>query len=95
MDSIFDRMCSVYTDAKDNVGRFVDMETGEIIQSMTIREFCMTDRWQPVVEKLRGMVETMGEKAAKASDGEGNGVASWVASGTAYGIPLQRHRSSG
>ena len=68
MDSIFDRMCSVYTDAKDNVGRFVDMETGEIIQSMTIREFCMTDRWQPVVEKLRGMVETMGEKAAKASD---------------------------
>ena len=66
--SIFDRLCSVYTDAKDNQGRFVDMETGEIITEMTIREFCLTDRWQPVVEKLRGMVEQMGEKAAKDSD---------------------------
>ncbi len=68
MSSIFDRLCSIYVDAHDNVGRYVDMETGEIIQQMTIREFCMTDRWKPVVEKLRGMVAEKGEKAAKESD---------------------------
>ncbi len=68
MTDIFDRVCSVYTDAKDNQGRFVDMETGEIIQQMTIREFCLTDRWKPVVERLRAMVEEQGEKAAKESE---------------------------
>ena len=52
MTDPFDVLCSVYTDAHDNCGRFVDMETGEIIQQMTIREFCLTDRWKPVVEVL-------------------------------------------
>lgn len=68
MTEIFNRLCSVYTDAHDNYGRFVDMETGEIIQQMTIYDFCLTDRWQPVVERLRGMVAEYGEKAAKARD---------------------------
>lgn len=68
MTDIFDRLCSVYTDAHDNCGRFVDRETGEIIQQMTIREFCLTDRWKPVVDQLRTMVAEYGEKAAKARD---------------------------
>lgn len=68
MTDPFDVLCSVYTDAHDNYGRFVDMETGEIIQQMTIREFCLTDRWKPVVEKLRAMVAQYGEKEAKARD---------------------------
>ena len=50
---LFDVPCSVYVDAKDNYGRYVDRETGEIIQQMTIREFCMTDRWKDVVSHLR------------------------------------------
>ena len=62
MTDPFDVLCSVYTDAHDNYGRFVDMETGEIIQQMTIREFCLTNRWKPVVEKLRAMVAQYGEK---------------------------------
>ncbi len=68
MNDPFDILCSVYTDAHDNYGRFVDRETGEIIQQMTIREFCLTDRWKPVVDQLRAMVAQYGEKAAKARD---------------------------
>jgi len=68
MTDPFDVLCSVYTDAHDNYGRFVDMETGEIIQQMTIREFCLTERWKPVVEQLRAMVAQYGEKEAKARD---------------------------
>ncbi len=68
MPDIFNVPCSVYTDAHDNYGRFVDRETGEIIQQMTIREFCLTDRWKPVVDQLRAMVAEYGEKAAKARD---------------------------
>ena len=65
---MFDQLCSVYSDSHDNCGRFVDRETGEIIQQMTIREFCLTDRWKPVVDQLRAMVAEYGEKAAKARD---------------------------
>lgn len=68
MTDIFSAVCSVYTDAKDNQGRFVDRETGELIQSLSIREFCLTDRWKPVVERLRSMVAQYGEKEAKARD---------------------------
>lgn len=66
MASIFDKLCSVYTDAHDNYGRFVDRETGEIIQQMTIREFCLTDRWKPTVDILRGMIAKYGAAKAKA-----------------------------
>lgn len=62
---MFDELCSVYVDAKDNYGRFVDMETGELIQQMTIREFCLTDRWKPVVDRLRGMIAEQGLAAKK------------------------------
>ena len=30
---MFDQLCSVYSDSHDNCGRFVDRETGEIIQN--------------------------------------------------------------
>lgn len=62
---MFTELCSIYSDALDNVGRYVDMETGEIIQQMTIREFCLTDRWKPYVEKLRALRAEFGEKAKK------------------------------
>lgn len=60
---LFDVPCSVYVDAKDNYGRYVDRETGEIIQQMTIREFCMTDRWKDVVSHLRLLIAEYGSKA--------------------------------
>lgn len=62
---MFEEVCSIYSDALDNVGRYVDMETGEIIQQMTIREFCLTDRWKSYVERLRELVAKYGSKAKK------------------------------
>ena len=62
---MFDELCSIYADAFDNEGRYVDQETGECIQQMTIREFCLTDRWKPCVEKLRAMRQEFGDKAKK------------------------------
>ena len=62
---MFDEICSIYSDALDNVGRYVDQETGECIQQMSIREFCLTDRWKPYVEKLRAMRKEYGSKAKK------------------------------
>ena len=63
---MFDTLCSIYTDAHDNYGRYVDRETGECIQQMTVREFCLTDRWKPLVEKLRALIAEHGAKEAKA-----------------------------
>ena len=62
---VFNELCSIYSDALDNVGRYVDQETGECIQQMTIREFCLTDRWKPYVEKLRALRAEFGSKAKK------------------------------
>jgi hypothetical protein len=62
---MFDELCSIYADALDNEGRYVDQETGECIQQMTIREFCLSDRWKPCVEKLRAMRQEFGDKAKK------------------------------
>lgn len=65
---MFDELCSIYVDAHDNCGRYVDRETGEVMQQMTIRDFCLTDRWKPVVDELRAMIERYGAKEAKARD---------------------------
>lgn len=62
---MFDEICSVYNDATDAYGRFADRETGECIQQMTIREFCLTDRWKPYVQRLRAMRQEFGSKAKK------------------------------
>lgn len=62
---MFDEICSIYRDAKDALGRYVDMETGECITQMSIREFCLTDRWKQYVEKLRAMRQQYGSKAKK------------------------------
>ena len=62
---MFEEICSIYRDAKDALGRYVDMETGECITQMSIREFCLTDRWKPYVEKLRAMRQQYGSKAKK------------------------------
>ena len=62
---MFDEICSIYRDAKDALGRYVDMETGECITQMSIREFCLTDRWKPYVEKLRAMRQQYGSAAKK------------------------------
>lgn len=62
---MFDEICSIYSDALDNVGRYVDRETGECIQQMTIREFCLTDHWKPYVQHLRAMRKEYGSKAKK------------------------------
>lgn len=62
---MFDEICSIYEDAHDARGRFVDCETGECIQQMTIREFCLTDRWKPYVQQLRRMRVEFGSNAKK------------------------------
>lgn len=62
---MFDEICSIYESATDNKGKFVDQETGECIQQMSIREFCLTDRWKPYVERLRAMRKEFGSKAKK------------------------------
>ena len=62
---MFDEICSVYESAQDAEGRFVDRETGECIQQMSIREFCLTDRWKPYVQRLRAMRKELGSKAKK------------------------------
>ena len=62
---MFDEICSVYKESTDAEGRFVDYETGECIQQMTIREFCLTDRWKPYVQHLRAMRQEFGSKAKK------------------------------
>ena len=65
MKGMFEEVCSIYADALDNVGRYVDRETGECIQQMTVREFCLTDRWRPYVEHLRQLRTQYGDKAKK------------------------------
>ena len=65
MDDIFSSECSIYVDSHDNYGKYVDFDTGEIIQSMTIREFCLSDRWKDTVMQLRGMIARYGAKEAK------------------------------
>ena len=62
---MFDEICSVYKESTDAEGRFVDYETGECIKQMTIREFCLTDRWKPYVQHLRAMRQEYGSKAKK------------------------------
>ncbi len=62
---MFEEVCSIYADALDNVGRYVDMETGECIQQMSVREFCLTDRWKPYVQHLRALRQQYGDKAKK------------------------------
>lgn len=62
---MFDEICSVYREANDAKGRFVDRETGECIQQMSIREFCLTDRWKPYVQRLRAMRQELGSAAKK------------------------------
>lgn len=62
---MFDEICSIYESALDAYGRFVDRETGECIQQMSIREFCLTDRWKLYVEQLRAMRAQYGDKAKK------------------------------
>lgn len=60
---MFEEICSVYEKATDAYGRFVDRATGECIQQMTIRDFCLTDRWKPYVQRLRAMRLEFGSKA--------------------------------
>ena len=60
---MFDEICSIYKDAHDAKGKFVDQETGECITQMSIREFCLTDRWKPYVQYLRAMRKEYGSKA--------------------------------
>lgn len=62
---MFDVLCSIYTDAYDNVGRYYDQTEHRAIQQMTIRDFCLTDRWKPVVMQMRDMVAKYGAKEAK------------------------------
>ena len=65
---MFDEVCSIYKDAHDAKGKFVDQETGECITQMSIREFCLTDRWKPYVQHLRAMRKEYGSKAKQMTE---------------------------
>ncbi len=65
---IFNVPCSIYENVKDNYGRFVDRTTGECIQQMSLRDFCLTERWKPIVDKLRALREEYGPEAKKRED---------------------------
>lgn len=67
-EKLFSQLCSVYENVKDNYGRFVDRDTGELIQQMTIHDFCLTERWRPAVEKLRSLRDMYGSEAKKRDD---------------------------
>lgn len=82
---MFDEVCSVYKDKFDAVGEYVDRETGEIITEMTIRDFCLTDRWKPYVEELRAMVAEYGAAKAKKMD-RYNQVKSMIPGATPSGL---------
>lgn len=62
---MFEEQCSIYADALDNIGRYVDHETGKCVQQMSIREFCLTDRWKSYVEHLRALRQKYGFAAKK------------------------------
>lgn len=59
----FDRECSVYRNVFDNRGNFVDAESGEVITSISVGEFCLSDRWRPAVEHLRELRQRFGKEA--------------------------------
>lgn len=65
---MFSKICSVYAGAYDNIGRFWDETTQSHITSMSIGDFCLSDRWKPIVLALRGMIEKYGVKEAKSMD---------------------------
>lgn len=62
---MFGEICSIYRNAHDAEGNYVDMETGEIIREMSLADFLLTDRWKPVVSSLRDMIAKHGAKKAK------------------------------
>lgn len=61
----FDIECSVYRNVYDNRGGFVDPDTGEVMQSISVGEFCLSDRWKPAVEHLRELRRKYGKEAKK------------------------------
>lgn len=59
----FDIRCSVYRNVFDNRGTFVDTESGEVIETISVGEFCLSDRWRPAVEHLRELRRQFGKEA--------------------------------
>ena len=62
---MFEEQCSIYRDSHDTYKQYVDVETGEQIQQMSIHDFFCTDRFKPQVSRLHQMIAQMGEKEAK------------------------------
>ena len=58
-------VCSIYSSAYDNEGRYRDPTTGEPIERMTIHDFLMTDRYRPQVERLRQLIAEYGPDVKK------------------------------
>lgn len=53
MSSIFDVRCSIYRDAKDRSGQYVDPQSRRIMRSMSMADFLFGGFWQDEVEAYR------------------------------------------
>ena len=56
MSSIFDVRCSIYRDAKDRSGQYVDPQSRRIMRSMSMADFLFGGFWQDEVEAYRARV---------------------------------------
>lgn len=69
MSSIFDVRCSLYRDAKDRVGQYIDPASGRVMRSITLGDFLFGGYWQDEVEayrvRLQEFARAEGLKAAK------------------------------
>lgn len=53
MSSIFDVRCSIYRDAKDRSGQYLDSASGRVMRSMNMADFLFGGYWQEEVENYR------------------------------------------
>lgn len=53
MSSIFDVRCSIYRDAKDRSGQYVDPQSRRVMRSMNMADFLFGGYWQGEVEEYR------------------------------------------
>lgn len=57
MSSIFDVRCSIYRDAKDRAGQYVDPQSHRVLRSMNMADFLFGGYWQDEVEEYRARLQ--------------------------------------
>lgn len=57
MSSIFDVRCSLYRDAKDRTGQYIDPQSNRIMRSVSLADFLFGGYWQDEVEEYRARLK--------------------------------------